>query len=65
MAEEKQGKDMVDAAKAAGIKHFVWNTLEHGIWEPPHFETKARVNDYLISSGLPRTSYAPTCRVLC
>lgn len=57
MAEEQQGKDMVDAAKKKGIKHFVWCTLEHNEqWRTPHFETKARVNDYLIASGLPRTS---------
>jgi hypothetical protein len=56
MAEEQQGKDMVDAAKAAGIKHFVWTTLDHSEWQTPHFETKARVNDYLIASGVPRTS---------
>jgi len=56
MAEEKQGKDMVDAAKAAGVKHFVWATLDHSEWQVPHFETKARINDYLIASGVPRTS---------
>jgi len=57
MAEEQQGKDMVDAAKAAGVKHFVWATLDHNEeWATPHFETKARVNDYLIASGVPRTS---------
>jgi len=57
MEEEQQGKDMVDAAKAAGIQHFVWVTLDHNEqWATPHFETKARVNDYLIASGVPRTS---------
>jgi hypothetical protein len=56
MAEEQQGKDMVDAAKQAGVKHFIWTTLDHSEWHVPHFETKARVNDYLIASGLPRTS---------
>jgi len=57
MEEEQQGKDMVDAAKAAGVKHFVWNTLDHSEqWATPHYETKARVNDYLIASGVPRTS---------
>lgn len=56
LAEEQQGKNMVDAAKAAGIKHFIWTTLDHSEWKTPHFETKARVNDYLIASGVPRTS---------
>lgn len=55
-AEEQQGKDMVDAAKQAGVKHFIWTTLDYSEWHVPHFETKARVNDYLIASGLPRTS---------
>ncbi|KAG8805136.1 NmrA-like domain-containing protein 1 [Serendipita sp. 399] len=55
-AEEKQGKDLVDAAKAAGIQHFVWSTLEHSEINVPHWETKARVDDYLKSTGLPRTS---------
>ncbi|KAG8764859.1 hypothetical protein FRC15_007367 [Serendipita sp. 397] len=55
-AEEQQGTDMVDAAKAAGIEHFVWTTLEHSKIEVPHWETKARVDDYLKSTGLPRTS---------
>ncbi|KAG8802008.1 NmrA-like domain-containing protein 1 [Serendipita sp. 398] len=55
-AEEQQGTDMVDAAKAAGIEHFVWTTLEHSKVEVPHWETKARVDDYLKSTGMPRTS---------
>jgi len=54
--EEDQGKSLVDAAKKAGIKHFVWLTLDYSEWHVPHFETKARVNDYLIASGVPRTS---------
>jgi uncharacterized protein YbjT (DUF2867 family) len=55
-AEEQQGKDMIDAAKQAGVKHFIWTTLDYSEWHVPHFETKARANDYLIASGLPRTS---------
>lgn len=58
LEEEQQGKDMIDAAKAAGVKHFVWTTLDYSEWHVPHFETKARANDYLIESGVPRTSYA-------
>lgn len=57
LEEEQQGKDMIDAAKHAGVKHFVWTTLDYSEWHVPHFETKARANDYLIASGLPRTSY--------
>ncbi|PVF95817.1 NAD(P)-binding protein [Serendipita vermifera] len=52
--EEKQGKSLVNAAKKVGVKHFVWVTLDHsGV---PHFDTKARVDDYLKESGVPRTS---------
>ncbi|CCA76576.1 related to nitrogen metabolic regulation protein nmr [Serendipita indica DSM 11827] len=54
--EEKQGKDLVDAAKRAGIKHFVWTTLDHSDLKVTHFETKANVDDYLKESGVPRTS---------
>ncbi len=56
-AETRHGKNMVDAAKAERVKHFVWSTMEHSgeldIW---HFDSKARVNDYLLDSGLGRTS---------
>ncbi|KAH8113593.1 NmrA-domain-containing protein [Phellopilus nigrolimitatus] len=52
--ETEHGKMLVDAAKAAGVKHFVWSTLEHS--DVPHGESKALVDDYLQSSGLPRTS---------
>jgi len=41
---------MVDAARKAGAKHFVWPTLDHSDWRVPHFETKARVNDYLVEN---------------
>ncbi|PVF92671.1 NAD(P)-binding protein [Serendipita vermifera] len=52
--EAIQGKALVDAAKKAGIKHFVWVTCPHsGV---PHWETKAAVDDHLKASGIPRTS---------
>jgi len=54
--EETQGKNIVDAAKAAGVKHFVWSTLDHSELKIPHWETKANVDDYLKESGIPRTS---------
>ncbi|KAI1611811.1 hypothetical protein EDD37DRAFT_658559 [Exophiala viscosa] len=56
-AETRQGKNMIDAAKEQGVKHFVWSTMEHSgdldIW---HFDSKAKVNDYLLDSGIGRTS---------
>jgi hypothetical protein len=48
---------LVDAAKAAGIQHFVWPTLDSSELKVPHWETKAAVNEYLKVSGVPRTSY--------
>lgn len=54
--EETQGKALVDTAKEAGVKHFVWSTLDHSELRVPHFETKANVDDYLIASGVPHTS---------
>ncbi|KAL4858605.1 Septin and tuftelin-interacting protein 1 [Chlorella vulgaris] len=58
--EVKQGKNLVDAAKAAGLKHFVFSSLEDtrpalaGSREPldasgrtvPHFDAKAEVEQY-------------------
>lgn len=56
-AETRHGKNMIDAAKEQGVKHFIWSTMEHSgsldIW---HFDSKARVNDYLLESGIGRTS---------
>ena len=34
--EERQAKNLVDAAKAAGVQHFVYFSLPHG--DVPHFE---------------------------
>jgi len=55
--ETRQGKALVDAAKRAGVKHFVWSTLDHtGDDRIGHFDSKAAVDDYLKASGVPRTS---------
>ncbi|GAB4815166.1 hypothetical protein N2152v2_002212 [Parachlorella kessleri] len=58
--EVRHGKNLVDAAKATGVGHFVWSTLEDtreltkGVLEPitgtytvPHFDAKAEVGEYL------------------
>lgn len=47
----------MDAAKAAGIQHFVWTTLDSSELKVPHWETKAAVDEYLKASSVPRTSY--------
>jgi uncharacterized protein YbjT (DUF2867 family) len=55
--EIAQGKNAVDAAKAAGVEHFVWSTLpnveaiSNGEFEVPHFTNKAKVDDLVRSAG--------------
>jgi len=52
--------NLVDAAKAAGVKHFVWSSLEDtrpalaglrptlaGSYTTPHFDAKAEVDAYM------------------
>ena len=43
-AEIRQGKALVDAAKAAGVKHFVWSTLDKIDPQVPHWIMKAAVD---------------------
>jgi len=52
--ETEHGKHLVDAAKATGVQHFVWSTLDggHGV---QHFDTKAAVDDYLKEKAVPHT----------
>ena len=67
--EKAQAKNIADAARAAGVKHVVWSTLEdtRKLMKPddkrmpmlqekyrvPHFDAKAEADDYF--SGLPVT----------
>ena len=67
--EKAQAKNIADAAKAAGVKHVIWSTLEdtrklmssddkrmpilQGKYRVPHFDAKAEANEYF--SGLPVT----------
>jgi len=67
--EKAQAKNIADAAKAAGVKHVIWSTLEdtRKLMEPgdkrmptlqekyrvPHFDAKADADAYF--SGLPAT----------
>jgi uncharacterized protein YbjT (DUF2867 family) len=60
-AETRQGLSAVDAAKAAGVKHFVYTSVgganqKTGI---PHFDSKLHVEEYLKKSGVPYTIIAP------
>ena len=67
--EKQQAKNIADAAKAAGVKHVIWSTLEdtrklmkaddkrmpmlQNVYRVPHFDAKAEANAYF--SGLPVT----------
>lgn len=52
---------LIDAAKAAGVKHFVYTSIQHA--SPNHptdfFRTKAKLEDYLMASGLSYTILRP------
>src|SRR5207244_5986942 len=67
--EIAQAKNIADAAKAAGVKHVIWSTLEdtrklmkpedtrmtmlQGKYRVPHFDAKAEADAFF--SGLPVT----------
>ncbi|XP_072030442.1 nmrA-like family domain-containing protein 1 [Amphiura filiformis] len=58
--EIQQGKDLVDACKAAGVKHLVFSLLENvedaiGV-KCPHFDAKGVIEKYMFESGVPCTS---------
>lgn len=64
--EMKQGKAMADAAKDAGVQHFVWSSLlnvtdlSNGVLSKVHhFDSKAKIEDYIRASGLPATYFLP------
>jgi len=69
--EMAQAKIMADAAKAAGLKHVIWSTLEdtrhfipltdnrmptlQGKYKVPHFDAKGESDHYFIDAGVPVT----------
>lgn len=59
--EAFHGKNLIDAVKEAGIEHFVFSTLpsaqkhSEGKLEVPHFDLKARMEEYARSLNLPAT----------
>jgi uncharacterized protein YbjT (DUF2867 family) len=60
-AETEQGVALVEAARKAGVGHVVYTSVASadkgtGI---PHFESKARVEEALVASGVPWTILAP------
>lgn len=59
--EVRQGKLVVDAAQAAGVKHFVYSSVgaAHRGEGQKHFESKYLIEQYLQASGLPYTILRP------
>ncbi len=55
--EIAQGKIAIQAAKNAGVNHFIWSTLpnveliSNGKFDVPHFTGKAKVNEMVKSAG--------------
>jgi len=55
--EMAQGRTAIQAAKAAGVNHFIWSTLpnvekiSNGKFEVPHFTGKAKVDTLVIEAG--------------
>src|ERR1700733_15162005 len=61
VGEVRQGKAIADAAKAAGVKHFVYSSVGNanrgtGI---PHFESKWEIEQHLAKISLPHTVLRP------
>ena len=59
--EVRQGKQVADAVKAAGIKHFVYSSVgaAHRGMGQAHFATKWEIEQHVQSSGLPHTIFRP------
>jgi uncharacterized protein YbjT (DUF2867 family) len=59
--ETRQGIAAVDAARAAGVKHVVYTSVSDANKKTgiPHFESKARVEEYLAKADVPYTIIAP------
>ena len=63
MGEFEQGRNLVHAAKAADIQHFIWSTLPDyqalsgGKYTVPHFTSKARVDAEVKAAGFPHHTF--------
>lgn len=59
--EYAQGKNLIDAVKAAGVAHFIYSTLPSakkisgGELEAPHLDIKAELEEYTRRQGIPAT----------
>ncbi len=61
-AEVRQGMNMVDAARRAGVRHFIYSSVAGAdqYTGVPHFDSKHEVERYLRRSNLPYTILGPT-----
>ena len=59
--EIRQGKLLADAAKAAGIQHFVYSSVVSADRQTglPHFESKWQIEQHIARSGLSHTILRP------
>ena len=59
--EIRQGKDLADAAKAAGVHHFVYSSVVSSDRKTglPHFESKWQIEQHIVPSGLSCTILRP------
>ncbi|KAL2063524.1 hypothetical protein VTL71DRAFT_5329 [Oculimacula yallundae] len=64
--EMKQGKAMADAAKEAGVQHFVWSSLlnvseltKGVLTKVLHFDSKAHIEQYIRATEMPATFFLP------
>jgi uncharacterized protein YbjT (DUF2867 family) len=61
--EVVQGTNAVEAAKKAGVEHFVWSTLPDvdgisgGVIHVPHFTSKARVDAVVAAAGFRHSTF--------
>ena len=59
--EIRQGKTLADAAKAAGVQHFVYTSVVSADRKTglPHFESKWQIEQHIVRSGLSYTILRP------
>ncbi|KAG0651199.1 hypothetical protein D0Z07_2002 [Hyphodiscus hymeniophilus] len=64
--EMKQGKAIADAAKEAGVSHFIWSSLPNitelskgVLTNVKHFDSKAHIETYIREIGIPASFFLP------
>ncbi|KAI9842054.1 MAG: hypothetical protein M1838_003279 [Thelocarpon superellum] len=64
--EERQGRNVADVCKDAGVQHLIWSSLinvaelsKGKFSEVYHFDSKANIEEYIRSIGIPATYVLP------